>query len=652
MRPFIKTILIFTLLYLSTSCSNDFLNENLSQSSIPVGLSNIYISPNWQSSDYIFKLPSNNADYKIVSKPSWLNIDSVKGHLSDSLAIIKCSAKKNSAFNKVGIYLDFMTVKSNGNDYKVPVSYITEGNPKIQVQSPLNLYIDNPILPIQNNGEGILIWKIKSMPDWLVIDSAKLESKGLYISPYTSYNIPLLIKPGKVYTGSLAGTIALYTNDKEHSIVTISVSVNLGTPKLSIGTNTIYFSYTEKNKTLTFSNYGNGCLIWEFKNIPEWLTITPSSGISSYFSNSNVTFSCDRTKMSPGQNSATVSLITNDSSYPNYSINVIVYAPGSSENIRAIDGNVTDAVFNKNTNILYYVTSNPNSFVAYDVVGRTVLNKIPLSKAPTSLAISEDWTKAAVGQNGFLTAINLSSNTVTSVYSLNCSVYDIAWAENDWFCYTQNGGDFSGLHWINTANGALYDDPETYSLDGSTIIKKVPNQPYLIATRGSTSPSGFFAYDIAKRSKKSYAHMDLTNFWFAENGDYIFGKNLSVYRTTSSTQSTDKFNATINAISKINTGTQSYYGLQYIYNSNNYLWVLQKNSYSSDLPTSLYQIEDNDYNFVNKYNYDLMYQPNAQTNPFDVNANYVFTNKEETEIVVLCKGISNNFWIMQFIHVK
>ena len=33
--------------------------------------------------------------------------------------------------------MDFMTVKADGKNYKVPVAYITEGNPTAQVQSTL-----------------------------------------------------------------------------------------------------------------------------------------------------------------------------------------------------------------------------------------------------------------------------------------------------------------------------------------------------------------------------------------------------------------------------------------------------------------------------------------------------------------------------------
>lgn len=657
MKSIFKTTIVLIFLYLLAGCSKEFMNENLTQDSLPVGLSNIDISPDWPSSTYAFKLPSvKEADFEIISKPSWLNVSSVSGHLTDSIGVVQCTAIKNSAFNAVGIYMDFMTVKAEGKLYKVPVVYITEGNPTVQVQSTLSLSYNtygNPSLPIQNTGLGVLMWKISSMPAWLVLDTARIESQGMFLTPNSSYNIPLLFKPGNTATGQLSGTIAISTNDKQHPNVTVSVSADLGTPQLSIYTNAINLSYTETSKTLSFSNYGNGRLIWEFKDIPEWLTITPSSGTcSAYSSSANVVFSYDKTKLSPGQNTAIVTLKSNDSSHPSYSITVSAIAPGTSLNIRAIDGNITDAVFNRSTNILYYVTSTPNKFVAYDVIGRTVLNEISLSKAPTSLAISEDWTKAAVGHNGFVSAISLTSNTITATHDVDYSVKDISWAENDWFCYTQNGGSFSALHWINTATGAIYDDTDKYSLDGSSIVKKVPNQPYLIATRNGTSPSGFFAYDIATKSKKSYAHMDLYNFWFSENGDYIFASNFNVYRTTSSTESTNTFNAEINAIGKISTGSTNYYGVQCLYHSNNYLWVLQNDSYTSDQSTSLYQVEDNDYTLVKKIAYDVLYQPNAQTTPITVSAHYVFSNKEGTEITVLSKDISSNAWIMQFIPAK
>lgn len=659
MKPFIKNILLVTLLYLTTSCSKDFLNENIEQASIPVGVSNIYISPDWPGTSYVFGLPSvKEVDYEIVSKPSWLNISPVKGHLSDSVAIVQCSAVKDSAFDVAGIYVDFITISAGGKNYKIPVGYMNIGSPLVEVQSSLALSYstsNNPYLTIKNTGPGILSWNISHMPDWLVLDTNRLEFEGVYMLPNTSYNIPLLYNVNKDSSGIVKGTMVLSTNDKKHPSDTINVTVNLGFPKLNTYTTSIDFSFMETSTILKFSNDGNRSLIWEFQDIPEWLTITPSNGIcNSYSSAGNITFTCDREKMAPGQNSATVILKSNDRSRPSYSIMVKAYSATTSENVLPIAGYITDdAIFNKNTNILYFVTSEPDKLITYDVTSRTVLNEISLSRTPNCFTITEDWTKAAVGYDGFISVINLSSNTVTATYPVNYSVNDIAWGENDWFSYTQKGGDSPKLHWINTASGILYDDPEIYILDGNSIIKKVPDQPYLIATGNSTYPNGFIAYDIKTKSKKSYAHMNLYQFWFSENGEYIFAKDLNVYRTTSSTETTNgRYNIDINAIGKINTN--NYRSLQNLYHSNNYLWVLLSTSYwpGDDDLFSIYQVKDNDYTLVKRYAYDSICKSDEQTPPFIVSARKIFANREGTELVVLCKGTQNNSWVMQFIPVE
>lgn len=657
MQRILKNTILFAIFYLTTSCSNNFLSENLTPITSSVGVSNIYISPDWQSTECAFKIPANEtANFEIVSKPTWLTITPASGQLTDSVAVVQCTAKANSTYSSVGVYTDFITVKADGKNFKVPVSYITEGSPEVQVQSPVTLTYSsysNPFIQIYNNGLGILIWDIVSLPDWLTVDTARLEYKNRFIAQYNSYNLPLKIDSDEYISGTLTGTIVLSTNDKKNPSVSVNVSTNLGTAQLSISTSVINFASTETSKTLSFSNYGSGLLVWSFENIPEWLTISPSSGkYNPYTSYSNIILTCDRSKLSPGQNSAILNLKTNDSARPSYSITVTAVAPGNNANTRAIEGNIIDVTFNKNSNTLYYVTSAPSKFIAFDVKTRAVLHEIALSKAPTCFAISEDWTKAAVGHNGSVSAISLSDYTVTANYLSDYSVYDIAWAENDWFCYTQNGGSFSSLHWINTANGSKNDDTDKYSLDGSSTIKKVPNQPYIIATRGGTSPSGFFAFSIASKSKKSYSHMDLSNFWMSEDGEYIFARNSNIYRTTSSTGSSDTFDADINAIAKINFSSGSNYGVNFLYHSNNSLWIIQNDSYSSDTQSSIYQFEDNDYTQVKKIVYDQLYQPDSQTSSVSVKAYYVFSNKEDNEISVLCKSTTSNIWNLQLITVK
>ena len=146
--------------------------------------------------------------------------------------------------------------------------------------------------------------------------------------------------------------------------------------------------------------------------------------------------------------------------------------------------------------------------------------------------------------------------------------------------------------------------------------------------------------------------MELTNFWMSEDGQYVYARNSNVYRTTSSTGSTNTFDADINAIGKINSASGYNYGINFLYHSNHSLWVIQNDFYSSEESSSVFQFEDNDYTLIKKYAYSLLYQPDAQTTSVTVSANYVFANNEGTEISVLCKSTSNSTWIIQFIPVK
>lgn len=656
MQQIIKNILLFTVFCFLTSCSNDFLNEDLSPVSSPIGLSNIYISPEWGSTQCAFKLPtSKSADFEIVSKPSWLTITPASGKLVDSVALVQCVAELNSTFEEIGVYTDFMTVKADGRNFKIPVSYITEGNPEIEVSDNVDLsYFTNvsPFIELYNTGLGVLIWDVVSMPDWLTVDIGRLDYKSRFIGPANISNLPLKFVPTDQVSGELTGTIVLSTNDKKNPNVTISVSNNLGTPRLSINTSLISFGSADITQTLYFNNSGSGILVWNFEDIPNWLTISNTSGRShSYDSYGSVAFNCDRSKLLPGQNTAVVQLKSNDSLRPSYSITVTAVAPGDNANTRAVVGDIIDVAFDQKSNTLFYVTSAPSKFIAYNVKTKSIVHEIALSKVPTCFAISEDWTKAAVGHNGSLSAINLSDYTLTANYIADYSINDIVWAEGDWFCYTPKGGNFTNLHWVNIANGNKIDNTSSGNLDASSTIKKVPNQPFIIATRGGSSPSGFFSFSIATKSLKSYSHMSLSNFWLSEDGEYVFAKNTNVYRTTSSTGSSDTFNANINAIAKINLIGSSY-NINFINHSHRSLWLIYNDSFSNDSPTSVYQYEDNDYTLLKKYEYNQLYQPNAQANTMNVKATYVFANNEETEIVVLCKDIASNVWNMQFVEIK
>jgi len=299
---------------------------------------------------------------------------------------------------------------------------------------------------------------------------------------------------------------------------------------------------------------------------------------------------------------------------------------------------------------MIYATALPNKLVFYDLSTKAIAHEVSLSKAPTCFAVAEDFSTAAVGHGGMISAVNLSTYSVSKTIDLSNLVYDIIWAGSSQFWYSEQTDYSDNLYVVDCADGsktsALVRD-----VDGKTKIKKVPTKPYIIATRQQTSPSGIITVDIGGRKLQSYAHKDLGDFWFSENGDYIFARGGDVYRTNDATSSTNDFNATINSIGKFkdgNGGTQYYPWWADHLASKNKIFVINYH-YSSQFV--IYQFDDNDIVLEKSYPYDKIYQLNSQTPAFEVQAHYVFANSEGNTLFVLRKGKAddNSIWSMELI---
>lgn len=650
MNHFFKIILLLSAIIAFFSCSDEFVNEKLNISG--VAASAIIISPEWEADDYEFICEGVvNADFTISSKPDWLILDSPSGKFTDSIATIHGAANSEPRFSNIGFYVDQMIVNTSGKQYVVPVYYITEGNPSVQVDHVLEIAYNNysNTLQISNSGDGVLLWDIVSMPDWLTVDMSQFNIKSVILGNGAAASVPIILDSKAAAQSGLNGTIVLKTNDQNNPLVEISVSADLGTPNLSYYSDRIDFGSTETSKNLGIYNNGNGMLIWSIEGLPEWLSVMPASGVyPPYSSQGDVMLTCDRSKLLPGFYSVTINLKSNSPNKSSVPITVTIRVPGYNANVRALEGNIVDATFDKTTNTLYYVTSQPNKLVTYDVTGKTILHEVALSKAPTCMAISEDFKKAAVGHGGLISAIDLNNYSVTRTVEYGYSIYDMEWTKDDWFCYTKAGTYMNNLLWVNlsTLQTAESDDQE---MDEGTNLRKVPQQPYVVAARRYTSPSGITVFDINTKLEKNYRHQSIGNYWFSSDGQYMFDSNGNVYSTNAMVTPSGRNPENLTSIGKLKIP-----GVSYI---SNLPWIdhssASKSVWAIASETALiYQFEDNDYTLVKNYAYDDMYQPDAQTAAYEVKARYVFSNNAGTELSVLRKGANNNSWSLEFIPVQ
>ena len=658
MKRIIKSIILLSVTILIFSCSDEFLNEKLNISG--VATSAVIISPEWETDDYQFQCEdAGNADFVIESKPEWLSIETNSEKFVNSIATIHAKANTDSRFSKTGIYIDQMLITSNRKKFAVPLYYINEGNPSAQVSRTFEINYNNynNQLQISNSGDGVLLWDIVSLPEWLTVNMDQFNEMSLILGKDASASIPFNFDLEKaIQNNILTGLIVLITNDKNNPQIEIQVTTNLGNPDFNIFENPLNFDNSETSKIFRVYNHGDGMVIWRFEELPEWLTVSPANGVVLSYSSADINFTCDRSKLLPGLNSDTIYLKSSDPDKSIITITVTVRVPGISENVRLMEGNIVDLKFNKNTNKLFYVTSQPNKLVVYDLVAKEVTHEIAFSKAPTCLTISEDFTKAMVGHGGMMSVVNLTDYSISKTYDTDYTVYDVEWANDDWFCFTKANNYTDNLFWINTTTDESFQTSSGSHKLGTADLKKIPNQPYIIAGSKNVSPSGIYVFETETKTLKSYTHTTLDKLWFFNEGQFVVTGFSQIMRTSSIT-SPSGYN--LNAPPSIGEliGEAYRYPAWWIDFSpgSHSIWAIlsyHANYYFPPVNATIYQFEDNDYKLVKTIRYDNIYQPDAQTAAYEVEARYVFANSGETELSVLRKGKDNNIWTIEFIPIQ
>ena len=156
MNRIIKNCILLSIAIFTFSCSDEFINEKLDISG--VAISAVIISPEWETDDYQFQCEgAGNADFIIESKPEWLNTDAVTGKFVNSIATIHVKASLDPRYSNTGIYADQMMITAGGKKYAVPLYYINEGTPAIQVNRTFEISYNNFYnqMQISNSGNGI-----------------------------------------------------------------------------------------------------------------------------------------------------------------------------------------------------------------------------------------------------------------------------------------------------------------------------------------------------------------------------------------------------------------------------------------------------------------------------------------------------------------
>jgi hypothetical protein len=255
MKRFSPYFLIPVICVLAFSCDNAYLMEEsyFGESSL------IAISPSWEAYDYEIKCQGvGNAGFTIKQAPEWLNVSSPTGLFINNTALLNCKANKCGDFSETGIYYSYLTLSVEGKgNLAVPVAYITEGNPTIEVESPINIdYSGRMLLQVKNTGKGILLCYIAQYPTWLTLYKS-VENTSFIIPSNGQEHLQFDYNSDVPVSENLSGKIVLVTNEKNKPTVEISVQIDLGNPMIySNIPDAIDFGRTETKRQFMFYNQG------------------------------------------------------------------------------------------------------------------------------------------------------------------------------------------------------------------------------------------------------------------------------------------------------------------------------------------------------------------------------------------------------------
>jgi hypothetical protein len=422
--------------------------------------------------------------------------------------------------------------------------------------------------------------------------------------------------------------------------------INEGTPNL-VTADSLELTYSQDEyHYLDISNNGDGILMYNVEEYPEWLIVRadnfpmPPHSRTEFIVGINTEYYMPDEIVAKGKIEGNIVISSNDRKHSKRVIKVVCNFAGNTgndANITAIAGTVSDAWFDKSTDRLYIATQQPNRLWVYDTKTKSTAHEIILSYAPTCFKMSEDRSKIAVGHEGKISFVDVSNNEVEKTVEVKTVVFDIEWGTDNWCCYTPGYTfqGYCGLKWINAITDEQ-DETSDRGIRGGTIIKKIPNHDYIIATYSFST----FVYDSQKREYVKDVNESLTDpFWFTEQGDYLFESEGDVYRTSLLITDTE-----ISPVAQLKLDGYKIGSLDHNPATNS-LWTLY------EYGNTIWQLETNDYTLVQPLSYYEYYPTviNGFYAEYPVEGRYIFSNSAGDEIFVIKNVWDSNVWLMEYI---
>ena len=304
---------------------------------------------------------------------------------------------------------------------------------------------------------------------------------------------------------------------------------------------TLFFPQDINNVVMRINNYGNTTLEYAIAASTDFVSFSPNSGQLPMMQHADISVTIDRENLL--METRPRLYVTIDDK-----VDTVLLIP---EKKLMLPNDVVDAEYAKATDLLVYVAADATLNIYHP--DTKTLTSVQLSYTPTCVSVSPDGTKAAVGHDAHVTYVDLMAENVLTTNDISCNALDIVLTNNGWTYVFPNHYGWTHFSCINISTPYAMETLQTgRNIYGGTKGKLHPSGKSIYGADNGLSPADIEKYDIqdgtAQYLYDSPYHGDYYmggDLWFEENGERLFTRAGTVFKT-SETQSMDMiYNGTI-----------------------------------------------------------------------------------------------------------
>ena len=389
---------------------------------------------------------------------------------------------------------------------------------------------------LKNGGNTYFAWTIAPGASWLrvVPASGTLQRRDSVLITALPDRRPL---PGGTSTTSL--TITLNEGISGGTPLPVSVSVPaVAVPATSVAR--LAFVSPSSSAPFTVYNRGKGTLTWGASAPVPWLSFQPASGSIPVGDSTTVTATVSWSQV-PASYVETLGQISTNGQPTAVPVQFVAsslsaLAPGA---LYRLAPTIVDAEYDAAGDRVIAVGTSPNTLVLIDA---TIPQQqaINLPAAPTSVSVRADGRFAAVGHDGAVSLVDLTTRSVVRTVATAADVLDLVLAGNNWAYIFPRRDQWVAMRNVNLNTGADLASTAYPPLYAGTVGRLHPNGHSIYLADNGLSPSDFLKYDVsdtlAVRLYDSRYHGDYAfsgNLWFSQDGGQLFARSGNVFKATS-----------------------------------------------------------------------------------------------------------------------